>query len=825
MLKILKIFAVLSILIFSIGLVSAADGTFTDLQTEINASSGILTLTKNYSLSSSDIGFYGGINITKDNFVLDGGNNVVNGNDQARIFYVTGKNVTIKNIILIGGNHNIGAAIANHGSDFKLIDSIIENNTGGVSSGAIHNTGNNAKISGTIINNNTAVYMGGGIYNTGNNFVIDGTTIITNNVLTNGISIAHGGAGIYNTGLNFLISGNVIISNNIAFNGGGIYNSGNNFKINGTTTIKENKVSGVGGGIYNIGNNFQISGITTINDNIAYQLGGGIHTNGNTFIINGTTIINNNSLTANHNENLGNGGGISVLGSNFIIDGTTTISENRASNGGGIYANVNGLTITGNTNVNNNYVFHGGGGIHLQGNNMIITGNTNIYNNTAGTIGITVHIGSGGGIISSHATNVTITGNTNINDNKATNAGGGIYNFNSNLTINGININNNIANYGEAIYNAGTLYSHNNILSGNATFLILNANTLYLNNNTMISNNIEKVYNSGTVISNIILTFNNNITIDANVDENLVFNATIVDDKGNVIVGQNVGFVIESNLNQNVSVFNSGYYLLSHTFNQAGVYILNGNYVGGTNVTVKSGIIKIIKIQTNNELHIPAEITIGDTVTIESILTDENGNAMVGETIEFFLNGQSIGTAVTDANGVAKITYTFNNDGDFIVTSEFSGTATHEGSTATNNTKIVKIETFITIIVEGDEITVILTDNNGNKLSNQIITLTMNGIVIGVGTTDENGIAKFFYENADKHSFTASFEGNDKYAASSATYNPAEDPVIPSPGPVQSQNTINVAEGTISMETTGNPLLVLVLLLFVMLAIPFRREK
>ena len=88
---------------------------FTDLNDEIGkiTTGGNLTLQKDYKYNSNDSDYKDGIQITKDNIVIDGAGHTIDGAGQARIFNITSNNITLKNINFINGYSNgTGGAIS-----------------------------------------------------------------------------------------------------------------------------------------------------------------------------------------------------------------------------------------------------------------------------------------------------------------------------------------------------------------------------------------------------------------------------------------------------------------------------------------------------------------------------------------------------------------------------------------------------------------------------------------------------------------------------------------------------------------------------------------
>ena len=121
--KKLNFFLILIVLFISISAVSAEDGNFTSLQTDISSSTDSIELTQNYIYdNSTDSGLKNGITISKSNFIVDGNGHTIDGSNQARIFHIMGNNVTLKNLNLINGSNNMGGAA--YGSELMNFENV-----------------------------------------------------------------------------------------------------------------------------------------------------------------------------------------------------------------------------------------------------------------------------------------------------------------------------------------------------------------------------------------------------------------------------------------------------------------------------------------------------------------------------------------------------------------------------------------------------------------------------------------------------------------------------------------------------------------------------
>ena len=161
---------------------SAGESTFSDLQSTIDALSdgSEITLNKNYKFNSnSDNDLTSGICISVNDVTIDGNNMVIDGDNSARIFNITGHHITLKNII------------------FK---NAYANEESGSNGGAILWSGAYGTIKNSTFNNNGAFKVGGAIYWTG------GLGTVTDSKFTNNYVDGNDGGAIYWSGSNGKLS-------------------------------------------------------------------------------------------------------------------------------------------------------------------------------------------------------------------------------------------------------------------------------------------------------------------------------------------------------------------------------------------------------------------------------------------------------------------------------------------------------------------------------------------------------------------------------------------------------------------------------------------
>ncbi len=304
---------------------------------------------------------------------------------------LTGTNATYKDNNGLYAAFDGGAVYVAEGGRFEMNGGIIRH---GIASATVTETNNAISFE-----MNTNKSNGGGVCVNGGTFVMTGGTIGENglsNVATYG-----GGVAVINGG-SFTVSGNSVIAYNgkqgTTIDGGGIYSHGTGTKITIDNVTVSNNVASHGAGIYS---NTNVD-ITMNNGSISNnQFGGGVFVyNGSQFIMNNGSI-NNNVLAAN-NTNMADlgGAGVCIL-PNFaqtrdtkftIKNGTISGNINNLFNGGGVSVarrndHIGGIFVMEGGQVNGNSTTKHGGAISILSGYAYISGNSTVDGNTAANDG------------------------------------------------------------------------------------------------------------------------------------------------------------------------------------------------------------------------------------------------------------------------------------------------------------------------------------------------------------------------------------------------------------------------------------------------------
>lgn len=129
----------------------SGDDSFTNLTAEIENAGNVLDLTHDYKFNN-ETDDSGGIVIEgKDNFVLNGNGRTIDGNNQSRLFSVTGNNITLNDLILINGNYELCGGI-------RAVGTITLNNVTFINNYANQGGALGVRDGSTVICNNTRFY-------------------------------------------------------------------------------------------------------------------------------------------------------------------------------------------------------------------------------------------------------------------------------------------------------------------------------------------------------------------------------------------------------------------------------------------------------------------------------------------------------------------------------------------------------------------------------------------------------------------------------------------------------------------------------------------
>jgi CSLREA domain-containing protein len=274
--------------------------------------------------------------------------------------------------------------------------------------------GDSLTLDNVTLSANTAITAGAGIFNQGQ------LSIVSSDLLNNTAGEAGGALlnGVYDlfTGMTGTaqISGSLVSGNIAGIQGGGLNNSYDSLLTVLDSKIMTNTASMHGGGVANQGT--LVLQDTQVSHNQASQNGGGI---ANGYLMTITRAIISDNTAALY------AGGIFAGGPWTDVIQDSTIASNTAPRGAGLYADYDGVDVTGTAIVSNTASVDGGG--------VYASANITLTNSTVS--GNAAH-GSGAGFFqsgccnlagpSSRLNNVTVAHNTADADGDGTGDAGGL---------------------------------------------------------------------------------------------------------------------------------------------------------------------------------------------------------------------------------------------------------------------------------------------------------------------------------------------------------------------------------------------------------------
>ncbi len=739
---------------------------------------------------------------------------------------VTVYNLTFSNNTATGNGGGLylsapAGTIASNG--YLMLDHLLFVNNSASNGGAIYNVFGSGTLKNTTFINNTASNNGGVIANSYK-------LVIKNSTIMNSKAGNYGGV-VYNNVTGTINITNVTVKNNTANVGGVIYNL-NNIAVTNCTILNNTATNGAVS--YNK-NNLNISS-SDIEDNLA--------TNSNGFVIyntQSTTLEVQNNLFKNNTDNVRD-----MLMYNEA-DVSSTVNNNKYIDNmlNDTIVPINDITIGKNfkgsvqidlRDIYNDLVRNGTMTLHIYNStdtvgttltatvvDGVATFNASTLNYGVDTVDVTYTT------LSKHYQSAKTSFNLNVSedvDKQHTNITiahiDDIYvNETATITVHVTNTTGATVTVGQVnITIDGVTHTLNLDSNGNASFVykptsagIKTVTAIYLGNTTYY----PSLKNSTTFNVNKIATYisiNPIQSINYGQSTNITVAVKINDINGNHVPYGNVSLIIDGEP-YNLEISN-GIATLNYTPTKAGnieVYEQYQNNAIYKDSNVANSTILVNKLNVTITSHNVTGIAT-DNVTITVNVTDENGNPINEGIVKIYNGDQLIGVIELNENGTGNITKQFL-EGNYTFTLNYTGSNNYNNATDTINVTIYKLNTTITIdtikniiINQTTTINATLIDENGVVLSNQNVTLIINGNEYNL-TTDSNGkISQEFKSTITTNvNVTVYYNGTDKYVNSTNktqfTVNKLQTTIVVNPinGTVYN-NTILQANIT---DQNGNP--------------------
>ena len=350
--------------------------------------------------------------------------------------------------------------------------------------------------------------------------ITGGITVTVENLrLTGGTG---DGAGVSNSVATVVISNSLIYSNASSNFGGGLLNAdGGQVTVNASTFISNTAVSG--GGLYNAtGGQVTVNASVFMSNTVTDTGGGLVNDNGVITVTNGSLVQNNGAATGggiwnstnsrlilNQSDVISNsatnsGGGIYNASSSHVTIDAGSVVTNTANSGAGLYNTSNGsvITVTNGSRVEGNVAQLFGGALYNFGGGQVTINASDVVSNSGRLI-------AGGLYNDGTNTALTVTNGSLIAQNTTTGSGGGIWNNDGRVNVDGSTVTENRAPSGDG----GGIYNQSNVGSGR---IVLNAATVTSNTARFNGGGIGSFSpNSLVTVTNSSLLGNNAINGDA----------------------------------------------------------------------------------------------------------------------------------------------------------------------------------------------------------------------------------------------------------------------------------------------------------------------
>ena len=155
---------------------------------------------------------------------------------------------------------------------------------------------------------------------------------------------------------------------------------------------------------------------------------------------------------------------------------------------------------------------------------------------------------------------------------------------------------------------------------------------------------------------------------------------------------------------------------------------------------------------------------VGETVDLTANVKEAMGNqALVNKSVDFYVDGVLVGSALTDENGTAKLSYDVTKIGEVAYTVAFNEALGHAAANATATITATQQSTEIADLTVSKDLVVsgVLKDAQGNPIANETINYAINGVNASV-KTDENG--SFVIPGQNNAKLEITYPGNDNLA-------------------------------------------------------------
>jgi hypothetical protein len=314
-----------------------------------------------------------------------------------------------------------------------------------------------------------------------------------------------------------------------------------------------------------------------------------------------------------------------------------------------------------------------------------------------------------------------------------------------------------------------------------------------------------------------------NVSGTSALDGTATLSATLASFNGSPIIGQPVDFTLDGVI-AGVALTNyQGVATLSEISTADAIGTdFNGvvaSFASDTNFVSSNGIGNLTVNATATAItNVSGTAVYGGTDTLQATLTDEaNSQPLAGQTITFSVDGNTLGTAVTDSNGLATLSGVTSNDAAGTdsggIVASYAGTSTLASTAADGDLVVSQSGSSLTAVSGVADVggtatlnATLISSETGQGVAGETVTFTLDGVSVGSATTGTGGIASLTGVTTsdgigtDTGGVVASFAGDTNFTAAP---NGSGDLVV-STNPTVIQNVAGTAAfgGTATLDAT-----------------------
>ena len=305
----------------------------------------------------------------------------------------------------------------------------------------------------------------------------------------------------------------------------------------------------------------------------------------------------------------------------------------------------------------------------------------------------------------------------------------------------------------------GTPITLKNLTNGKINITIPSEDTTTLNVKVTYNQN-DKYVDSSNSIEIPVAKMNATIMVDVDstslyVGESVTINVNVTDEYGNQITDiDDVEIYINNQPvdKSDISIVDGNFTVVKQA-DVNGTFTVNATYAGNSNVNpVNSTSVEYVvnKIPTIISITPISDVEVNKEFTIEVTLTNQTGSPIEAKDIVITVNGIELeNVPATDDAGKTSVKFTPTDSTELLIKAVYDGSedTLYESSQANLTVQPGIIDSILTVTVsksalyagENVNISGILLDEHGNNLSDQTVTIYVNGNRVTSVLTDANG--------------------------------------------------------------------------------------